>query len=162
MNVPMYITTQNVDRLGPTVSELTSLLPAAEPPTSPSQMADTNPPTILHNKTAFSMMTPTILSALQSQSAPSGTGPAQKTEVIIVGIETHICVSQTALDLREMGHKVYVLADGVSSCNSGERKVALDRLANAGCTVSLSRELRKMPSLKLFEQLVLGQDSVQY
>ena len=137
LNIPIYITTQNQERLGPTVHELTSLLPSQNLPTDPSKMAQTSPPVILHNKTAFSMMTPVILSAIQAQSAPAGNGPQQLAEVIIVGIETHICVTQTALDLRDMGYKVYVLADGVSSCNSGERKIALDRLANAGCTVRI-------------------------
>ena len=98
-------------------------------------MNQTSPPVILHDKTSFSMMAPPILSAIQAQSAPAGNGPQQLAEVIIVGIETHICVSQTALDLRDMGYKVHVLADGVSSCNIGESKIALDRLANAGCTV---------------------------
>lgn len=49
-------------------------------------------------------------------------------QIAIVGIETHICVTQTALDLLSEGHRVYVLTDGVSSCNGGERGVALSRL----------------------------------
>ena len=59
-------------------------------------------------------------------------------QVAIVGIETHICVTQTALDLLADGHKVYVLADGVSSCNEGERGVALDRLRQEGATITTS------------------------
>ena len=59
-------------------------------------------------------------------------------QVAIVGIETHICVLQTALDLLAEGHNVYVLADGVSSCNEGERGIALDRLRQEGATVTTS------------------------
>ena len=58
--------------------------------------------------------------------------------VAIVGIETHICVTQTALDLVADGHKVFVLADGVSSCHEGERGIALDRLRQEGVTVTTS------------------------
>ena len=56
-------------------------------------------------------------------------------QVALVGIETHICVTQTALDLLSEGHRVYVLADGVSSCNGGERGVALNRLRYVRCCV---------------------------
>jgi len=55
-----------------------------------------------------------------------------------VGIETHICVTQTALDLLSEGHRVYVLVDGVSSCNAGERTVALERLRAEGAIVTTS------------------------
>ncbi|EMR69436.1 putative isochorismatase domain-containing protein 2 protein [Eutypa lata UCREL1] len=51
-------------------------------------------------------------------------------QVVIVGIESHICVTQTALDLLAAGHDVYVLADGVP--------IALARLRGEGATVTTS------------------------
>jgi hypothetical protein len=60
-------------------------------------------------------------------------------EIALVGIESHICITQTALDLRDAGHRVYVIADGVSSCNPREVGIALDRLrAEPGITVTSS------------------------
>lgn len=59
-------------------------------------------------------------------------------QIAIVGIESHICVTQTALDLLAEGHKVYVLADGVSSCHEGEVNVALRRLAREGAVITTS------------------------
>ena len=59
-------------------------------------------------------------------------------QVAIVGIETHICVTQTALDLLSEGHRVYVITDGVSSCHEGERGVALQRLRSEGAIVTSS------------------------
>lgn len=65
----------------------------------------------------------------------SGTTPST---VAIVGIESHICVTQTTLDLLANGHKVYIIADGVSSCNKGEIGIALDRLRGEGAIVTTS------------------------
>ena len=59
-------------------------------------------------------------------------------ECVIIGIETHICVTQTTLDLLREGHKVYVLADGVSSCNKEETPIALARLRVEGAVVTTS------------------------
>lgn len=59
-------------------------------------------------------------------------------EIALVGIESHICITQTALDLLAAGHKVYVLADGVSSSNRAEVGVALARVGAAGAVVTTS------------------------
>lgn len=49
-----------------------------------------------------------------------------------------MCVTQTVLDLIAAGHNVFVIADGVSSCNPQEVPVALARLRGAGATITTS------------------------
>jgi isochorismate hydrolase len=139
LNIPIYITTQNASRLGATVSELANLLPAPDAtPTKPEEMSSTTPPTLLHDKTLFSMLTPTVAQALTLQQQHA---PGTPLTILITGIETHICVTQTTLDLLALGHRVYVLADGVSSCNAEERWVALERLRAEGATVTTSESV---------------------
>lgn len=74
------------------------------------------------------------LPAISSQVSSAG----QKSQIAIVGIESHICVTQTALDALAAGHQVYVIADGVSSCNREEVGVAMARLRAAGAVVTTS------------------------
>lgn len=62
-------------------------------------------------------------------------------DAVIAGIESHICVTQTALDLLELGHRVYIVVDGVSSVNPEERGVALARLRDAGAIVTSSESV---------------------
>lgn len=57
---------------------------------------------------------------------------------ILVGIESHICITQTTMDFLEAGHKVYIIADGVSSCNKEEVPIALARLRHEGAIVTTS------------------------
>ena len=63
---------------------------------------------------------------------------SQRYQVAITGIEAHICVSQTALDLLAEGHSVYVLADAVSSSHRAQVRIALDRLSRAGAVITTS------------------------
>ncbi|EKG12002.1 Isochorismatase-like protein [Macrophomina phaseolina MS6] len=115
LNFPVIATTQNRARLGETCAELGLDIPGGVQ-------------TKVHaDKTLFSMITPEVRAAL-----------TQKHECIIVGIESHICVTQTALELLRDGHKVYVLADGVSSCNKEEVPIALARLRHEGVVVTTS------------------------
>lgn len=76
-----------------------------------------------------------------------GSGADGPLDAILVGIETHICITQTTLDLLSLGHRVYILADGVSSVNAEERLVALARLRDAGAIVTTSESI-------IFELLV--------
>jgi len=62
----------------------------------------------------------------------------QPAQIAIVGIESHICVTQTTIDALKKGHQVYVIADGVSSCNKEEVGIALDRLRAEGAVVTTS------------------------
>ncbi|KAL2363343.1 hypothetical protein RJZ56_003770 [Blastomyces dermatitidis] len=132
LNIPIYITTQNRARLGATVSEFN---PYLDPATNPNVRADLD-------KTLFSMVTPELKACLPTTTtAAADGGQPVPLDAIIVGIESHICVTQTTLDLLALGHRVYVVADGVSSVNPEERVVALARLRDAGAIVTTSESL---------------------
>lgn len=57
-------------------------------------------------------------------------------QVIVVGIEAHVCVQQTALDLRIMDYDVFVCADGVGSRGRLDYEMALGRMRQAGIVVT--------------------------
>lgn len=126
LQIPVFITTQSRAKLGNTVAELQPHLQGAN------VRADVD-------KTRFSMVTPEIEKLLPRPSAQNAESGAL--DVIIVGIETHICVTQTTLDLLARGHRVYILVDGVSSINPEERGVALARLRDAGAVVTSSESV---------------------
>ncbi|KAJ3556953.1 hypothetical protein NPX13_g10026 [Xylaria arbuscula] len=115
LKIPVVVTTQNRAKLGGIVPEIAAL---------------TKDAVIDLDKTCFSMVVPEIA----SHEVLAGS----KRTVVIVGIESHICVTQTALDLIAQGHRVYVLADGVSSCNEQEVPIALARLRTEGVVVTTS------------------------
>lgn len=56
----------------------------------------------------------------------------QKSQVILIGIETHVCVLQTAFDLLEQGFEVYVVVDAVSSRAELDKQTGLNRMQQAG------------------------------
>ena len=59
--------------------------------------------------------------------------------VLIAGLETHAAVLQTALDFVKKGYEVTVIEDCCASRNGHDHKVAVERLRDAGCTVTTSR-----------------------
>ena len=98
-----------------------------------------------HDKTTFScMQDPTILAAL------ADTGRQQ---VIIIGIESHVCISQTAHDLLAQGFQPYVMADAVASRRKIDHKTALPRMRHAGVIVSTTEAA-------IFELMVSSKNKV--
>ena len=57
------------------------------------------------------------------------------TNMLITGVETHICVYQTAMHALERGFTPYIVSDAVSSRHLEHHQAGLQRLANAGCVI---------------------------
>ncbi len=129
LSIPIYVTTQNRARLGPTIAEFAPYLTTS----NPNLRAD-------QDKTLFSMIVPEIKALLTPPTTENQKQPPPL-DVILLGIETHICVAQTTLDLLALGHRVYILADAVSSVNPEERSIALARLRDAGAIVTTSESI---------------------
>ena len=56
--------------------------------------------------------------------------------IVICGIEAHICVLQTALQLMEEGYRVYVAADCISSRNINDKLWGAERMERAGAVIT--------------------------
>jgi nicotinamidase-related amidase len=60
---------------------------------------------------------------------------AGKAQVVLAGIEAHVCVYQTAMDLLNAGYEVFVLADAVSSRTPENKALALQAMRDAGARI---------------------------
>ena len=106
LEVPVRATEQYPKGLGPTHPDILRRLPGTS------------------EKTAFSCCgAGTFLEELKMLQRPN---------VVLVGMEAHVCVLQTALDLLEAGLHVFVPVDGVQSRGEADRDAALSRLERAG------------------------------
>ena len=56
--------------------------------------------------------------------------------VVLLGIETHVCVYQTALDLIANGYNVHLVADAVSSRTPENRQIGIDTMKSAGAHIT--------------------------
>jgi nicotinamidase-related amidase len=111
LGIPVITTEQNPTGLGPTVDEIAPLLPDPVIP-----------------KMAFSCCgEPAFVDAVKA------TGRRQ---VLLAGIETHVCVYQTARDLLAGGWEVHVVSDAVSSRTAANRAVGLTKMQSAGAEVT--------------------------
>ena len=61
---------------------------------------------------------------------------AGRAKILVVGIETHVCVQQTALDLVAAGYRVYLAVDAIGSRAALDHDTALRRLEAAGLTLT--------------------------
>ena len=106
MGVPTIVTEQYPKALGHTVEAVKA------------HLTETTP---VVEKTLFSMCLPEVNARFDGEWQG-------RDQVILCGIESHVCVMQTALDLAERGCEVHVVVDGVSSQRAEEREIALARL----------------------------------
>jgi nicotinamidase-related amidase len=111
LGLPVLATEQYPKGLGPTLASVRELLPAA-------------PLVKMHFSCGAD---PAFSKAL------ADTGRKQ---VIVVGMETHVCVFQTARDLVAQGYEVHVCADAVTSRFEEHRRVALDLMRGHGIIVT--------------------------
>ncbi len=66
---------------------------------------------------------------------------AGRKRIIVTGIETHICVSQTVLDALHRGYDALVIADGTGTRKREDHEIALERMRQAGAVVTTSEAL---------------------
>lgn len=111
--VPVVVTEQYPKGLGPTEPELMALLEESS--------------TIIE-KTSFSCMKIAEFCTKLDKSACK--------QVILTGMESHICILQTALDLQAQGYQVYVVEDAVSSRSKANQYNSLQRLRHAGVVIT--------------------------
>lgn len=113
LRLPIISTTQYAERMGGVVSEIKRLLPQLRPP---------------FDKMTFSCWQDT---AFASEVERSG-----RRQIVLCGIETHICVSQTAHELIAAGYAVHVVADAVSSRTEFNWRIGLERMRDSGAVVT--------------------------
>jgi nicotinamidase-related amidase len=114
LQIPILETTQYLRGLGPTVPEIAELLMGV--------------PSI--DKTSFGCFgSDEFRGALRQL-------PGHRTTVLMSGIESHICVMQTALGALQNGYMVHVAADAVGSRSEQNYRLGLQRMESAGCVLS--------------------------
>ncbi len=114
LDIPIVVTEQYPQGIGPTVAEIADLLTDVES----------------ISKTSFSCCgEDKFNAALQG---------LNRRQILVTGIETHICVHQTALQLIDAGYEVQVVADAVSSRTLANKKIGLNKMHAAGAVITSS------------------------
>jgi len=114
--IPVMASEQYPRGVGPTVEPLRELIPLD----------------CIEEKLIFSCAdSPECLKMIEQQ---------DRKQVVIVGMESHVCVLQTALRLNELGKDVFVVADAISSRDSNDIELAIARMSKAGVHI-VSREM---------------------
>ena len=117
------------------------------------QLPDKLGETIPQIKEALAGQSPLIKKAFSCCGNPDFVSHLEKTgrkQVLLVGMETHVCVYQTALDLLQAGYEVYLVSDAVSSRSLDNKKVGIHAITAAGAKIT-SVEMALFEMLKLAE-----------
>jgi nicotinamidase-related amidase len=120
--VPVVLTEQYPKGIGPTETSIREAFDGLATPT------------FFLEKTAFGCCGDGGFEALLQQARP-GLVPAQR-QIVIAGIEAHVCVMQTVMELLATGHEVHLCWDAISGRGEEYRQHALERMAAAGATLT--------------------------
>jgi nicotinamidase-related amidase len=112
LDIPVLVTEQYPKGLGPTVAEIREALPVYKP----------------IEKVAFNCCDAPDFSAELKQ--------ACRPKVVVVGMETHICVLQTTLGLIQEGYGPHIVSDAVCSRVDHNRRVGLEFMRDAGAAIT--------------------------
>jgi nicotinamidase-related amidase len=136
LKMPAIVTTQYAKGLGNTVPQVASMLPESAP----------------LDKMTFSCFGSDVFCSLLKRL------PGQRTTVLLCGMETHICVMQTALGALREGYLVHTASDAVSSRAEFNWHVGLDRMRAAGAILSSTEmmiyELLRSSGAPAFRELL--------
>jgi nicotinamidase-related amidase len=135
LDVPVVATTQYANKLGETIPELHALLPHRE-----------------IDKQVFSCFSSeAFCSSLKRL-------PGHRNTVLLCGMESHICVMQTAIAALREGYLVHVASDAVSSRAEWNWQVGLERMRTAGAVISSTEmmvyELLRASGTDAFKQIL--------
>jgi nicotinamidase-related amidase len=111
LGVPVLTTEQYRKGLGPTVPEVAAAVPGFAP----------------IEKLSFS--------ACGAAGFATALKASHASDAILCGIEAHVCVTQTCLDLVDEGFRVLVAADAISSRTPGNYRIGVDRMRAAGAVI---------------------------
>lgn len=136
LKIPHIATVQYAKGLGNTVPEIASLLPATDP----------------IDKQIFSCFGSDVFCSMLKRL------PGQRNTVLLCGMESHICVMQTALAALREGYVVHVASDAVSSRTEWNWKIGLERMRAAGAVISSTEmmmyELLRSSGSPAFKELL--------
>lgn len=123
LRIPILWTEQIPEKVGPTLAQFSLLLGERRPIA----------------KSAFS-----CLGDFQFRKALQ---EVNRSQVLLVGIETHVCIYQTAMDCMAQGYEVYVVEDAVSSRSPVNKRIAIERM-RAMCIQVVSVEMALFECLR--------------
>jgi nicotinamidase-related amidase len=136
LKLPALMTTQYAKGLGGTVPDISSLLPETQ----------------AIDKQMFSCFGSDAFCSLLKRL------PGNRNTVLLCGMESHICVTQTALAALREGYIVHVASDAVSSRTEWNWKIGLERMRAAGAVISSTEmiiyELLRSSGAPAFKELL--------
>ena len=126
LGIPMIVTEQVPEKLGATTPEISSLLNTIRP----------------IPKSSFSCCGEVLfMRELKS---------IKRTQILVAGIESHVCVYQTTVDLIRMGYDVHIVTDCISSRTADNRALGIERMKDEGAKPT-STEMVLFELLKIAE-----------